>query len=124
VDIRTIPGRTNQGLFAKLRAYLGEGVTVSKVLDVDGVSTDPEHPWVRSVFDLTTSSRGQRPAPQIVTYFTDAAFLKPAFNHPPTLLIGPGEPGMAHKTDEFCHVSKIEEAAETYFQIARQWCEI
>jgi len=28
---------------------------------------------------------------------------------------------MAHKTDEYCVVSRIEEAVELYAEIARQW---
>ena len=41
--------------------------------------------------------------------------------NPPTIILGPGEPEMAHKTDEFCYLSKIELAAEAYTQIARRW---
>lgn len=29
--------------------------------------------------------------------------------------------GMAHKIDEFCHVSKIDFAAEAYTEIAKKW---
>jgi len=29
---------------------------------------------------------------------------------------------MAHKTDEFCYISKIEEATEAYVEIGRKWC--
>src|SRR5207302_10127634 len=39
-----------------------------------------------------------------------------------TIMLGPGEPEMAHKTDEFCHLSKIEWAIEAYTEIARTWC--
>ena len=39
-----------------------------------------------------------------------------------TIILGPGEPTMAHKTDEFCYISKIEEASEAYLEIGRKWC--
>jgi succinyl-diaminopimelate desuccinylase len=39
----------------------------------------------------------------------------------PALILGPGESAMAHKTDEYCVVSRIEEAVELYAEIARQW---
>jgi succinyl-diaminopimelate desuccinylase len=48
--------------------------------------------------------------------------LTPAYGNPPTIILGPGEPEMAHKTDEFCHLSKIEWAIEAYTEIARTWC--
>ena len=65
---------------------------------------------------------GEQPVPRGVAYFTDASALTVAFGRPPTVILGPGEPEMAHKTDEYCYVSKIEAAAEAYFEIARRWC--
>ncbi len=65
----------------------------------------------------------ERPVPRGVAYFTDASILTPAFDNPPTVILGPGEPAMAHKTDEFCHIAKIEQAAEAYFELARRWNE-
>jgi acetylornithine deacetylase/succinyl-diaminopimelate desuccinylase-like protein len=29
---------------------------------------------------------------------------------------------MAHKTDEYCYISKIEEATQAYMEIAMNWC--
>jgi acetylornithine deacetylase/succinyl-diaminopimelate desuccinylase-like protein len=31
---------------------------------------------------------------------------------------------MAHQTDEYCHVARIEEAAELYTDVIRRWCGI
>ena len=42
------------------------------------------------------------------------------FNHP-TLILGPGEPFMAHKTDEYCVVERIEEAETAYIEISQRW---
>ena len=67
---------------------------------------------------------GERPVPRGVAYFTDASVLTPAFGNPPTVILGPGEPEMSHKTDEFCYISKIEEAAEAYLEIAKKWCDL
>jgi succinyl-diaminopimelate desuccinylase len=64
----------------------------------------------------------ERPVPQGATYFTDASALTQALGNPPTIILGPGEQTMAHKTDEYCHVSKIEKATEAYIQIAMKWC--
>jgi succinyl-diaminopimelate desuccinylase len=35
----------------------------------------------------------------------------------PTVILGPGEPEMAHQTDEFCYIQKIEEAVMIYKNI-------
>ena len=45
------------------------------------------------------------------------------FGYPPTLILGPGEPEMAHKTDEFRYFSKIAVATEAYCAIATRWLE-
>lgn len=123
VDIRTIPGLRNDEVYAKMKSYLGEAVSIRRVIDVASIITDPENEWIQTVFDIMVSFHQERPVPRGVAYFTDASILTPAFNNPPTVILGPGEPAMAHKTDEFCHISKIEEAAEVYFEIARKWCE-
>jgi succinyl-diaminopimelate desuccinylase len=86
------------------------------------VAADPEDRWVREVFDVMESYIAERPVPRGVSYFTDASALTAAFGHPPTVILGPGEPGMAHKTDEFCRLSRIEEATAAYTDIAGKWC--
>ena len=53
---------------------------------------------------------------------TDASVLRPALGDPPAIVLGPGEIRQAHATDEYCELEKIGEAAEIYFEIARQWC--
>jgi succinyl-diaminopimelate desuccinylase len=35
----------------------------------------------------------------------------------PTIILGPGQPEMAHQTDEFCYTAKIEEAVIIYKSI-------
>jgi succinyl-diaminopimelate desuccinylase len=67
---------------------------------------------------------GKRPMAAGAAYFTYCSVLTPAFGNPPTIILGPGEPEMAHKTDEFCYLSKIELAVEAYTEISRQWCGI
>ena len=123
VDIRTVPSLPNAAVYEKVKSYLGEEVKIKRIVDVSSVTTDPENEWIQAVFDIMESFLGKRPEPQGVAYFTDASILTPAFDTPPTVILGPGEPGMAHKTDEFCRVSRIEEATEAYFEIAKRWCD-
>ncbi len=122
IDIRTIPGLANREAFQKLQTHLGTDVELRRVVDVDSVATDPEDEWVQQVFQIMEPFLKERPVARGVTYFTDASFLTPAFDNPPTLILGPGEATQAHKTDEFCYVDKIKEATEAYFEIAKNWC--
>ncbi len=93
-------------------------------MDVEGIATDPQDEWILEVFDVMESFLEERPVARGVTYFTDASALIPAFGNPPTIILGPGDPAMAHKTDECCEISKIEEASEAYLEIARRWCDL
>ena len=53
---------------------------------------------------------------------TDAAALTPAYGGPPTVILGPGEMKLAHQTDEYCRVDRLEQSVELYVEIARRWC--
>jgi succinyl-diaminopimelate desuccinylase len=85
------------------------------------VASSPENPWIEGVFALCERATGERVDPRGATYFTDASVLVPAMGHIPALILGPGETAMAHKTDEYCLVTKIEGAVELYSEIARDW---
>ncbi len=124
IDIRTIPGLTHSGLYERLQTYLGEQVKIKRLVDVGSVATDPQNDWIQEVFDIMEPFLKERPVPRGATYFTDASMLTPAFGNPPTVILGPGEPTMAHKTDEFCYISRIEDATEAYLEIAKKWCNL
>ncbi len=124
IDIRTIPALSHDDLHDRLASYLGAEVELVRKVDAASIWTDPENEWVQLVFDIAEPYLKERPVARAVTYFTDASELKPALDHPPTLILGPGEASMAHKTDEFCYFSKIEAAVEIYTEIVRQWCDI
>jgi succinyl-diaminopimelate desuccinylase len=122
IDIRTIPGQDHAALIDRMGKYLGEEVELSRVLDVNGLWTEPTGPWVQEVFETMTRILGRRPDVATVPYFTDAAALTPAYGGAPTVIQGPGEAAMAHQTDEYCYVECINQAVEAYMEIARKWC--
>lgn len=122
VDIRTIPGQNEAELIRRLQSTLGDDIDVERVEGACSIETDASDPWVRTVFDILMPILGERPQPAGVPYFTDASALTPALGNPPTLLLGPGEAAMAHKTDEYCLISRIDQAVEIYTTIATRWC--
>jgi succinyl-diaminopimelate desuccinylase len=124
IDIRTIPDQDHGALVSRLQSYLGDEVRLSPVVDVPGVWTEVDDHWIRAVFELVESVLGEKPQARGAPYFTEASALKPAFDGAPTVILEPGDMKLAHQTDEYCAVDKIEEAANIYEAVARQWCEM
>jgi succinyl-diaminopimelate desuccinylase len=124
VDIRTIPGIRHAELRAELVRQLGSDVELETLLDLESVFTEPAHPWIQEVFEVTQPFLGKRPEPRVATYFTDAAALNVAYDTPPTVILGPGEAHMAHQTNEYCVVDRVTEAVAVYEEIVRRWCAV
>lgn len=122
VDIRTVPSIRHAELKAELQRQLGSEVELETILDLESVYTEPENIWVQEVFDVMRPFLGSRPEPRVATYFTDAAALNIAYRTPPTVILGPGEAPMAHQTDEYCEIRRVEESVAAYEEIARRWC--
>ena len=47
--------------------------------------------------------------------------LKFAIGDPPKVIVGPGQPEMAHQTDEFCYVEKISAATKIFEDLIVDW---
>jgi succinyl-diaminopimelate desuccinylase len=109
-------------LIRLLAERLGPDVELESLLDLEAVYTEPQEPWMQSVFEVMTRYVGERPVPRAATYFTDAAALNQAYGNPPTVILGPGEPQMAHQTDEYCVVDKVEQSVGAFAEIIRRWC--
>jgi succinyl-diaminopimelate desuccinylase len=124
VDIRTLPGQAEESVRRRLEAVLGPEVELHKLDSAASVGTDANNEWIQKVFGIVECVTGKGPIAAGATYFTDCSVLTPAYNNPPTIILGPGEPEMAHKTDEFCYISKIESAVTVYTEIAKAWCAI
>jgi len=121
LDVRTLPDQSLTEAQEAISKQAGSEVEVRRLLGADAVWTPEEDAWVREVFAVMSDLLGQATQARGATYFTDASSLAPALGGPPTVILGPGEAAMAHQTDEYCLVAKIEEAVEAYFQIGRRW---
>ena len=123
VDIRTVPSVDHRELHAALVTELGPEVELETLIDIEAVYTDPADSWVQQVFEIMAPLLREKPVARTATYFTDAAALTPAYRSPPTLILGPGEPQMAHQTDEYCVVERVSQAVSAFEAIARRWCD-
>ncbi len=121
VDIRTIPGQDHALIRSRMQRLLGETVEVTPTIDVGAIYSDPAQPWIQRVFDVTQARLKVRPQAKSATYFTDAAVLKDAYRDIPMVVLGPGEPELAHQTDEYCRVDRIEEAVDMYTELIKDW---
>jgi succinyl-diaminopimelate desuccinylase len=122
IDIRSVPTVDHANLIKTLALQLGPDVELETLMDLEPVYTDASDAWMQSVFEVMTPLLGEQPKSRVATYFTDAAALNLAYRNPPTVILGPGEPQMAHQTDEYCTMQRIGLAVEAYEQIIRRWC--
>jgi len=83
--------------------------------------TDPSDPWLRRAIETTAAITGANAVMGAVPFNTDGSFLAPAYGGIPTLILGPGDPAQAHKTDEWCSVAKIDEATAIYLELMRRF---
>ncbi len=123
IDIRTIPGMDHDTLREGLRGYVGEGADIETLFDLPGVWTAPDTPWVGRVAAIVEAVTGEPFASQAAPYFTDASVITPSCGGIPTLILGPGEPSLAHQTDEYCDVERIRAATEIYRRMIVDWME-
>jgi len=124
VDIRTVPGMDHAALRAKLQATLGNEAELEVFSDMNAVWTEPDQDWVQRVFEITGRTLGVKPEPRAQTYNTDAGNLLKVYKGAPTVILGPGEPQLAHQTDEYCSMARIGQSVAIYEELIRDWCRI
>ena len=126
VDTRTVPGIDHTHLCKSLEALLApRGATVRKIVDCASLYTEPSDEWVQRVFAACTPFLDGRPTPKTITFSTDGADLKRGFGGAvPAVVLGPGEPMLAHQTDEWCSTARIEQSVDLFRTLMRDWCSI
>lgn len=121
IDLRTVPGIDHAALREAIAAHMQEDLRIDTLIDLPGVWTSPEMPWVARAGRIVAGVTGAASEVKTATYFSDASILAPAIGEPPTLILGPGEPHLAHQTDEWCSVVRIEQATAIYRQLIADW---
>jgi len=122
VDTRTVPGIEHGQLCKSLEQLLApRGARVRQIVDTPLLYTEPADAWVQEVFELCTPPGGARPVPRTITFSTDGADLKRGFGGPPAVILGPGEPQLAHQTDEWCSMERLGQSVEIFRQLMQRW---
>ncbi|WP_291159759.1 M20/M25/M40 family metallo-hydrolase [Hyphomicrobium sp.] len=120
-DLRTVWPRSTNRILKQIASAIGPDIDISQQLSVPSLATDIDDPRVKRVERLVQSLTGESQKPRAATFFTDGAILREAFDLAPTVLLGPGEPFLAHQTDEWCSVDRIEAACAMYKLIIEDW---
>ncbi|MEO8102939.1 MAG: M20 family metallopeptidase [Betaproteobacteria bacterium] len=125
VDVRTVPGIDHVHLCHSIQSLIGDMGKVRKIVDTPTLYSEPDE-WIESIYAIATPFIDGRPTPKTIMFSTDGADLKRAYmenagGSVPTVIIGPGQPEMAHQTDEWCSVNRIDQSVEIFERIMRDW---
>ncbi|MFH8469058.1 M20 family metallopeptidase [Streptomyces sp. NPDC017991] len=122
VDIRTTPAVDHETLLQTLAhlvdAHRVDGVELELRVtgDYPPVGTAPDDPLVTAADRVLRTLGDDAPHKTAVSYFSDGSILQPPTGLP-TLLCGPGDPNLAHQTDERVDVAQLIHAARFFSEL-------
>lgn len=117
LDLRLSPPRDSASLIEMIRNELGSEVGIEELLNLAPVDTNPAHAWVTAIRRLCQRTTGFNGPAAGLPYFTDAAALNAPLGNPPVVIVGPGDPGLAHVANESCDVKEILQATALYLDV-------
>jgi len=117
IDVRTTTRVDHKDILERLNEELGDDIWIKNLVDLKPVFTPSTDPFVRLVYDVCGVSGTTAGFPKALSYMTDGAVLQEYYGGVPVVILGPGQPEMAHQTDEYCEISKLERSVELYKSI-------
>lgn len=117
VDIRTTTKTIHEEVLERLQNELGSGVVIEKLIDLKPLKSDESDPFVQMVYDICGVKRSDEKFPKAMTFLTDGSVLQKLYDNVPVIILGPGQPALAHQTDEYCFIDKLEQAVAIYKRI-------
>ncbi|WP_281981379.1 M20 family metallopeptidase [Thalassorhabdomicrobium marinisediminis] len=114
VDLRSVSGVDHDVLIEEVKALLDSDVSISPLIDLPNVWTEPGDPWFAKANEIALSFTEHENTRDCVNYFTDASILKPAMGDLPIMILGPGQIDQPHVTDEYVRVSRLIESVDIY----------
>jgi len=129
LDRRTLPREDPEAILAEVDEILAQvaartpGLRIERetpYLSERGLETTPDEPIVRLVQNACAAVLGEPVEPEGVPYGTDATQLSGTAGIP-TIVLGPGDIAQAHTADEWVDLHQVEQAAEIYYRIMRDF---
>ena len=96
-DIRTLPNHDHVAIKNDISSYLGNEVALTSLVNLPSVWTDPDDPWLTQVREIIDDIRKVDKPLKGASYFTDASMLRRSFGDISIVILGPGEPSLAHR---------------------------
>jgi succinyl-diaminopimelate desuccinylase len=121
IDIRSTSKVDHGELLSRLAGELGPDTALETLVSIGPVFTDEQNPFVQLTYDICNIDRENRSVPKTLPYLTDGSVLQVLYKGVPTIILGPGQPEMAHQTDEFSLISKLEQSVKIYSEIISKW---
>jgi succinyl-diaminopimelate desuccinylase len=118
IDVRSTTKLDHDSALHHLKELLGEELTIEPFLNCKPVYTDENDPFIVIADSAAGVKRKNGDVPKALPYATDAAYLQDYYQAP-AIILGPGDAGMAHQTDEYVRISDIKRAVEIYSAIIR-----
>ncbi|MBK9389790.1 MAG: M20 family metallopeptidase [Bacteroidetes bacterium] len=121
IDIRSTSKTDHEKTLRRLSEELGDEIKLEVLVNMTPVFTNENDPFVHLVYEVCGIKTGTEGFPKSLPYLTDGSVLQKTYGGVPTIILGPGEAEMAHKTDEYCYISKLEESYRIYKDILSKW---
>lgn len=121
IDLRTTPRVNHDKILKRLGKELGDDIILKKLVDLPPVSNRQDDPFVKMAVNICKSENIKFTRLKALPYLTDGSVLQNYYGNIPTIILGPGQPEMAHQTDEYCFISHIEKAVRIYKSIIINW---
>jgi succinyl-diaminopimelate desuccinylase len=117
IDIRSTTMVQHHSVLERLMRELGEDIILKTLVDLPPVSTPETDPFVQLVYEVCGVNKKSGSWPKSLPYVTDGSVLQTFYGGVPTIILGPGQPEMAHQTDEYCYIENIIQSVSIYKNI-------
>ena len=117
IDIRSTTQLNHTDIYQDIKSLLGTEFDLEVLVNMSPVSNSENDPLVQKVYGICGIDSHNEDYPKSLPYLTDGSVLQKFYNGIPTLILGPGQPEMAHQTDEFCYTEKIIDSVKIYKRI-------
>lgn len=120
VDIRTVPGQSNEQIIKDLENMV-RAITANyeiKVLNsMASMGTSESDEFIKLAIDTGKKHLNLELKPSGVNYYTDASVYCPHLQVP-AFILGPGIPTLAHQPNEYVEIDKFIESIRYYIALA------